>query len=57
MTDFSQIKTLDQLEYQTQRLQRRADLQRRQLRGHFDFVIRGYRTLSFLTRVIRTFVR
>ncbi len=45
MTDFSKIKTIDELDYQTTRLQRRADIQRERLNGHVDFVVRQYNYL------------
>lgn len=45
MTDYSKIKTLDELEYQTHRLQRRADIQRKALEGHAEYVAREYHHL------------
>ncbi|MBQ7631823.1 MAG: hypothetical protein IJS82_03570 [Paludibacteraceae bacterium] len=45
MTDYSKIKTLEELEYQTHRLQRRADIQRKTLEGHADYVEREYNHL------------
>ena len=42
MTDLSKIKTLDELEYQTERLERRADIQRAAIKGHVDFVVHEY---------------
>ena len=42
MTDFSKIKTLDELDYQTERLERRASIQRERLDGHVGFVVRQY---------------
>ena len=45
MTDYSRIKTLDELEYQTKRLERREQIQRQQLQGHVDYVVREYNHL------------
>ena len=45
MTDYSRIKTLDELEYQTKRLERRAQIQRKALEGHVDYVVREYNHL------------
>ncbi len=38
MTDFSQIHNLQELEYQTDRMQRRADIQWERIDGHITFV-------------------
>jgi len=42
MTDFSKIKTMDELEFQTNRMQRRATIQREKVEGHVEFVARQY---------------
>jgi len=42
MTDYSKIKTIDELEYHIERLDRRAAIQRKRIEGHVDFVVRQY---------------
>ncbi len=42
MIDFSKIKTIEELDNQTRRMQRRADIQRNRLEKHVDFVIGEY---------------
>lgn len=37
MTDFSNIRTLRELEYQTERMQRRSDIQWERIEGHISF--------------------
>ncbi len=54
MTDLSKIRTIDELDYQTQRLQRRADIQRQRLNGHADYVIRQY---NYVTGAINAVVQ
>lgn len=45
MTDLSKIQTIDELEYQTERLSRRAAIQRERLQGHVDFVVHQYNSI------------
>lgn len=42
MTDFSKIKTIDELDFQTRRMERRASIQRERIDGHVDFCVREY---------------
>lgn len=42
MTDYSKIKTIDELEFQIQRIERREEIQRNKLMGYVDFVVRQY---------------
>jgi len=42
MTDYSKIKTIDELEFHTQRIERREQIQRERLQGHVDYVVRQY---------------
>lgn len=48
MTDFSKIQTIDDLEFQTERLERRAAIQRERISGHVDFVVRQYEYITGL---------
>ncbi|MBR1877374.1 MAG: hypothetical protein IJ814_00050 [Paludibacteraceae bacterium] len=45
MTDYSKIKTIDELDFQVQRIERREQIQRERLQGHVDFVVRQYNYL------------
>lgn len=53
MTDYSKIKTIDELEFQTQRIERRELIQREKLQGHVDFVVRQYNyVLSTIDNIV-----
>ena len=42
MTDFSKIQTIDELDFQTQRMERRAQIQRGNIEAHVNFVVGQY---------------
>ena len=43
MTDYSKIKSIDELDSHVERLQRKEAAQRGKLKGHADYVARQYR--------------
>lgn len=43
MTDYSKIKSIDELDAHIERLQRKEAAQRGKLKGHVDYVARQYR--------------
>ena len=45
MTDFSKIQTIDELEAQIERMERRALIQRERIEGHFGFVLHQYNAI------------
>ena len=47
MTDYSKIKTIDELEFQIQRIERREEIQRGKLMGYVDFVVRQYNNVVY----------
>ncbi len=46
MTDFSKIKTIDELSYQTERMERRAGIYRERLDGHVDYITREWQHMK-----------
>ena len=42
MTDLSKLRTIDELDMQVERMERRADIQREKINVHVDFVLRQY---------------
>ena len=47
MIDYSKIKTIDELEAQIQRIERREEIQRERLMGYVEFVVRQYNNLVY----------
>lgn len=46
MTDFSKIQTIDELEYQTQRMERKAEIQYENIHAHVNFVVGQYTMIA-----------
>ncbi len=57
MTDFSKIKTIDELAYQTERMERRASIQRERLDGHADYIVREWQHLTAAVDAVVTPLR
>ena len=57
MTDFSKIRTIEELDFQTQRMQRRAGIQRERINGHIDYIVREWHYLTEAVNQVLTPVR